>query len=179
MVSSQRMGQCILLISKRFTETFRRYEILQIFSLPLMIFGLISLLYLGELDQVFISFFDGPIEAFLVPISSWFFAHRLVIMLVHDKVSNFKGHLEIMNMRNISYWMSYFIFEGMIIGCSIALLCSVLSLRGLFNGAAFTSYLCLLVCYYVSIVPFCFFLSTFFDNLEVASVCTFAVLIGK
>ena len=52
-----------LLVGKRFTETFRRKkELLKVFSWPLMIFGLLVVLYLGGLDKIFIAYFDDAIE---------------------------------------------------------------------------------------------------------------------
>jgi len=93
--------QIFLLIGKRFTETFRRRrELIKVFSWPLMIFGLLVVLYLGGLDKIFIAYFDGSIEvSFLFSISIHFF---LIIKSTFSKLTHaaFSGPDIIMVVRS-------------------------------------------------------------------------------
>eukprot|EP01035_Chromulina_nebulosa_P017263 gene17263-22795_t len=83
-----------------------------------------------------------------------------------------------MGLQDFSYWASYFISDGVIIGFLVSFLCTLASTYGLFNNANFGTVLGLLFSYTLSGTAFAFFLCTFFDSPQTSGQLTLLVLLG-
>jgi ATP-binding cassette subfamily A (ABC1) protein 5 len=87
--------------------------------------------------------------------------------------------MRMMGLLDSSYWISYFIVEGVIIGFAVSLLSAIISGGALFNGASFGIVLGFLFLYSLAVVPFCFFVTCFFDTPQTAGQATLGILLGK
>jgi hypothetical protein len=83
-----------------------------------------------------------------------------------------------MGMKEVAYWISYFVSDGIFMGFLMAFTATIISSGGLFNGANFGQILGLLLVFCLSVVPFCFFLCSFFDTPQSAGQGALGILIG-
>lgn len=167
--------QVLLLLWKRHTEVNKNYwEYVRAIAPPVAFFILIVLAY-----ETFGFFSEGAVEPFLVPIGFFVFTQRIVIQIMYEKSNRLQEAMKMMGMLEISYWLGYFITEAIITGFVVSFLCTIVSSGGLFNGANFGTILGILLVYCLSVVPFCFFITCFFDTPQTAGQATLGVLFGK
>jgi hypothetical protein len=168
------ISQVKLLIWKRFVESTKsRWEILKILVPPAIFFFLMHLGYLA-----FGLFAKGALEPLLVPIAFFVFSQRIVIQIMYEKANRLQEAMKMLGLLEPAYWISYFIFEGIITGFVVSFACSVISGGALFNGANFGEVLGILFVFCLSAVPFCFFLTCFFDTPQTAGQAILGVLFG-
>ena len=67
----------------------------------------------------------------------------------------------------VVYWMSYFVTDGVINGFVISLLCTITTTGGLFSDGNFFDIFGLLFVFCISVMPFVFFICSFFSNPQV------------
>ena len=82
-----------------------------------------------------------------------------------------------MGLYEISYWLSYFLYDGILLGGSLSFLAGLLSLGDVFDGNVFNVFFFYWL-YCMSMVTFLFFISAFFDTAATASQAILAVNIG-
>ena len=131
------------LILFRYCELSKdRTEILKLSFIPLLFFFLLMLIY-----AVFNGVFSpGGAESYLVPIGFWIVIQKTVITITYEKNNKLQESLRMMGVYDISYWSSYFISEGIIIGFLTSFLCAIASTDYLFNNGGFGHVLGLLLC---------------------------------
>ena len=168
-------SQILLLLWKRHTEISKNnWEYFRAIAPPVIFFILTILSYetLGILAQ-------GAVEPFLVPLGFFVFSQRIVVQIMYEKSNRLQEAMKMMGLLDLSYWLGYFITEAIITGFVVSFLCSIVSAGGLFNGAGFGTILGILFVYCLAVVPFCFFLTCFFDTPQTAGQAALAVLFGK
>lgn len=169
------LSQIKLLIWKRYVEINKSYwEYVRILGPPFLFFVLIHLCY-----ETFDFLAGGGIEPLLVPFAFFLFVQRIVLQIMYEKSNRLQEAMRMMGLLDISYWISYFIIEGVIIGFVISLMCAIITGGVLFNGASIGTVLGFLFLYTLAIIPFCFFLTCFFDTPQTAGQATLGVLLGK
>lgn len=169
------LNQVKLLLWKRFREVSKnKFEIVRILGPPIVIFVLIHLAY-----ATIPLFFPGAVEPFLVPFAFFLYVQRVVIQITYEKSNRLQEAMKMMGMVEPAYWISYFISEGILMGFMMSFISAVVAGGQLFNDGNFGEVLGLLLVFCLSVVPFCFFLSVFFDNPQSAGQGALGVLIGK
>ena len=167
--------QIKLLLWKRYQESTKsKWELLKVLVPSWLFFTLLILLYEG-----FGFFAAGGLEPFLVPLAFWVFVQRIVVQIMHEKSSRLQESMRMMGLSDIAYWSGYFLSDGVILGFVMSFTCAIFSSGGLFNNANFGVILGMLLCFCISVVPFAFFLSAFFDTHQTSGQATLAILIGK
>lgn len=167
--------QINLLLWKRYRETTKnRGEIFRVVFPPLLVFALLLLIY-----SLLSIFHGGAIEPYFVPVGFWVFMQRIVVQIMYEKSSRLQESMRMMGLSDIAYWVSYFISEGIILGFSISILCTIMSAGGLFNNGNFGEVLGMLLVFCLSAVPFSFFITAFFDTPQSAGQATLAILMGR
>ncbi len=169
------LSQIKLLLWKRFVEVNKSYwEYVRILGPPFIFFVLIHLCY-----KTFTFLASGGIDPLLVPFAFFIFAQRIVLQLMYEKHNRLQEAMRMMGLLDVSYWISYFIAEGVITGFIVSLMCAIITGGALFNGASIGTVLGFLFLYTMAVVPFCFFLTCFFDTPQTAGQATLGVLLGK
>ncbi len=169
------LSQIKLLLWKRFVEVNKSYwEYVRILGPPFIFFVLIHLCY-----KTFTFLASGGIEPLLVPFAFFIFAQRIVLQLMYEKHNRLQEAMRMMGLLDVSYWISYFLAEGVITGFIVSLMCAIITGGALFNGASIGTVLGFLFLYTMAVVPFCFFLTCFFDTPQTAGQATLGVLLGK
>lgn len=167
--------QIRLLLWKRKIELLsNRTELFKYVGPPILFFLMLILIYalFGEM------FYDGGIEDYFVPIGFWLFVQKNVVSIMYEKSSRLQESMRMMGLFDAAYWSSYFISDGIVLGFFISLACSIVSTYGLFNHGNFFAIFGLLFLFCVSIVPFGFFICSFFDTPQTSGQITIALLLG-
>lgn len=167
--------QVSLLLWKRLRELLKngQGEILRIVGPVVVIFAFIHLAYAT------LSFLSkGGVEPLLVPFAFFLYVQRVVVQIAYEKGNRLQEAMKMMGLFEPAYWLSYFISEGIVTGFAIALFSTIVCGGVLFNDASFGTVLGMLLIYCLSVVPFCFFLTCFFDTAQTAGQGTLAFLIG-
>ena len=166
--------QTKLLIWKRYVEsTKNKWDLIKVVLPAVLMFVLMILLY-----SVFDFLAAGAIEPFLVPLAFWIFTQRLVVQIMFEKSNRLQESMRMMGLSDVSYWISYIISDGIILGFALSFLCSIFTVGGLFNNANFGVILGLLFIFCLSTVPFAFFLCSFFDTPQTSGQATLGLLLG-
>jgi hypothetical protein len=174
-ILSRIVSQIKLLVWKRYVETTKNYfEFVRILGPPFIFFVLIHLAY-----ATFDFFSPGGVEPLLVPFAFFIFAQRIVLQIMYEKCNRLQEAMKMMGLLDASYWLSYFVAEAVITGVAIAFMCAVISGGTLFNHANFGDVFGFLIVYCLAIVPFCFFITCFFDTPQTAGQATLGILLGK
>lgn len=169
------MHQTKLLAWKRYVEVKKSYwEFVRILGPPFLFFVLCHLAY-----ATFDFFSPGGVEPFLVPFAFFIFAQRIVLQIMYEKSNRLQEAMKMMGLLDSSYWLSYFLVEAIITGFVVSFMCAVISGGVLFNDGNFGEVLGFLFAYCLAVVPFCFFISCFFDTPQTAGQATLGVLLGK
>ena len=156
----QLIYQIKLLLWKRSIEIRKqKWEIAKYFAPPFLFFILLVLMY-----NAFSLFYPGGIEDYIVPFATWVFVQKTVVIIMFEKNAKLQESMRIMGLKDTAYWLSYFISDGIVLGFLLSFLCSIISTGGLFNDGNFGEVLGLLFSYFLSVVPFCFFICSFFDT---------------
>ncbi len=167
------LSQVKLMMWKRNLElTNQKYEIYFYTLPPLM--GVLLLVLLYNSFEVFPS---GTFEAYIVPISTWVFSVKVIVAIVHEKSSKLHESMKMMGLHETSYWLSYFLYDGILIGGILSFLSGLLSLAHVFDGNVFNVFFFYLL-YCMSMVTFVFFISVFFDTPASASQGILAINIA-
>lgn len=166
--------QIKLLIWKRYCESTKtKSDLLKIFAPAILFFVLLILLY-----EAFGFFAAGGLEPFFVPLAFWLYIQRIVVQIMFEKSSKLQESMRMMGLFDISYWTSYFIADGVLLGFVVSFICAIVSTGGLFNDANFGDVLGLLFVFCLAAVSFSFFLTSFFDSPQTAAQFTLATLLG-
>ena len=166
-------SQVKLMMWKRNLElTNQKYEIYFYTLPPLMGILLLVLFY-----NTFEILESGSLEAYIIPVSTWVFSLKVTVAIVHEKYTKLQESMKMMGLYEISYWISYFLYDGVIMGASLSFVAALLSLAHVFNGNVIDVFFMYLF-YCMSIVTFVFFISAFFDTPATASQAILAVNIG-
>jgi hypothetical protein len=168
--------QIQLLIWKRWKESTKsKWDLIKVLLPAMMFFSLLLLIY-AVFDGLF--FPDGA-EPFIIPLAFWIFMQRLVVQIMYEKSNRLQESMRMMGLSDVAYWTSYFISEGVILGFILSFVCALFSTGGLFNDANFGVLLGLFFTFCLSAVPFCFFITAFFDTTQSSGQAILAILIGK
>lgn len=171
------MTQIKILLWKRLTEIKKQpMEIAKIFVPPIFMFLLIISMY-----AVFFggsSGSDGSVEVFLLPFAFWIFAQKIVVYIMFEKHYRLYEAMKMMGLKETSYWISYYLFDAVFIGFLVSFLCMICSTYGLFNHGNLGGILGFLMCFFFSITPFSYFLTTFFDTPQSSGQITIGILLG-
>jgi hypothetical protein len=167
--------QVKLLIWKRYAESTKsKWDLLKVLLPAVLFFVLLILAY-----SVFDVFADGGLEPFAVPFAFWIFMQRLVVHIMFEKSSKLQESMRMMGLSDTAYWLSYFISDGVILGFVLSFLCTLFTVGGLFNGANFGVILGLFFVFCLSAVPFCFFITAFFDTPQTCGQALLGLLLGN
>lgn len=171
--------QIRLLLWKRYRESTKsRWDLFRLITTPLLFLLLITLLYVAPGIGKLLS--PGALEPFLIPLGFWMYTQRLVVHILHEKSSRMQESMRMMGLSNSTYWLSYFIYDGIFIGSIISFLIAVFSaICGLFNEAGFGEVFGLILVYCLSVTPFAFTITAFFDTPQSGGQATLAILLGK
>lgn len=168
--------QIKLLVWKRWKESTKsKLELLKVIFPAMLFFSLLLLIY-KVLSGLF--FPDGA-EPFIVPLAFWIYMQRMVVQIMHEKATRLHESMRMMGLSDVAYWTSYFLFDGVFVGFILSFICCLFSTGGLFNDANFGTLLGLFMCFCLSSVTFCFFISAFFDTPQTAGQAVLAVMLGK
>eukprot|EP01038_Epipyxis_sp_PR26KG_P014727 gene14727-19795_t len=168
------LKQIKLLLWKRKKEiTKSKWDVAKIIVPPMLFFTLIILIY-----YPFSFLSPAAVEPFIVPLAFWLFIVRIVVQIMYEKFNRLQEAMRMMGLLDSSYWISYFIFEGVLTGFIISFICTIFTVGGLFNDGNFGEILGLLFVFSLAAVPFAFFLCSFFDNPQVAGIATLCILLG-
>jgi hypothetical protein len=169
----QLLFQIRLLLWKRYVESTKtKWDIARVFAPALLIFILIILVYTLNL------FNPGGLEPFLAPLAFFIFIQRLVVQIMFEKSNKLQESMRMMGLHDSAYWLSYFISDGLITGCVLSFLCAIISAGGLFNGANFGTVWGMIFVYCLSVIPFGFFICSFFDTPQTCGQATLGLLLG-
>ena len=83
-----------------------------------------------------------------------------------------------MGLSDFAYWVSYFLTDGIILGFILSLVCTILTVGGLFNSGGFGAIFGLFLVFCLAAVPFGFFLTAFYDTPQSCGQATFGLLAG-
>lgn len=167
--------QIKLLMWKRYCEqTKSKFDLMKVILPPILFFVLLILMY-----EVFSFFFPGGLEPLVVPFGFWIFVQRIVVQIMYEKSSRLQESMRMMGLSDVAYWTSYFISDGVILGFFLSFICTIFTTGGLFNDGNFGAILGLLFCFCLSVVPFAFFLCSFFDTPQTSGQATLGVLFGE
>jgi len=123
-------------------------------------------------------FYPGGIEEFFVPIGYWIFVQKIVVQIMGEKSSRIQESIRMMGMLDSSYWLSYFISDGVLIGFTMSFIACLFTTYGLFNDGNFGEILGILFCFSMSAAPLAFTITAFFDTPQTAGLATLASLLA-
>ena len=181
-----------MLLWKRFTE-IRRNTSSTVFFFLLPTIGLLVmlLLYASFASPAFSSSHSsGVIEVFASPLLFIVAVQLTATSLVTEKSQRLAESMRMMGMREASYWSSYFLADGVVMGFFLSLLITVLSsIMGLYHnlGAGYNdddSYpdffglFLLLFLSTLAMTTMAFAISACFDTPQTAAMCAFACMIA-
>lgn len=168
--------QVKLLLWKRYCESTKSKWDLAKVVIPAVLFFVLIILIYSVFDGLFNN--DG-LEPFVVPFAFWIFMQRLLVHIMYEKSNRLQESMKMMGLSESAYWISYFISDGIILGFILSFLCCIFTVGGMFNGANFGVLLGLFFTFCLSAVPFCFFLSAFFDTPQTSGQALLAILLSK
>jgi hypothetical protein len=119
----------------------------------------------------------GSLEAFLFPILVTNVPQKLLTTVMADKSGLLIEHMRLMGLNWSSYWISNFLFEGLLLGIPSSLLLSLFSSYGLFNGAAFPLLFFMFLSSLLSNISFALCFGAIFDNSRTCSIVNSAITI--
>ncbi len=155
--------QVKLLLTKRYIESTKtKWTLLKVYLPAVLFFVLLRIIY-SVFDGIFSG---GALEPFFVPLAFWVFMQRFVVHVMHEKSNRLRESMKMMGLSETAYWISYFISDGIFIGFTLSFICCIFSAGGLFNGANFGRLLGLFFAFCLSVIPYLFFLTTFFNTWE-------------
>ena len=64
-------------------------------------------------------------------------SHAVLVCIVHEKSTKLQESMKMMGLYEISYWLSYFLYDGIMLGGSLSFLAGLLSLGDVFDGNVF------------------------------------------
>lgn len=168
--------QIDLLLWKRYKELQKQpFEIAKYMLPPLLFYSFICLIY-GAIKPPM--FYPGGVALYIVPLAFWMYVQKTVVNIMFEKQNKLQEAMRMMGLSDISYWISYFISEGIVIGLLQSLLGACLSIyEPVFNDGNFFNILGLLFAASLSLTTFAFFLCSFFDTPQTAGQATIAVLL--
>jgi ABC-type multidrug transport system fused ATPase/permease subunit len=143
---------------------------------PLLFLSLLQLIY--GVDGIKDLFYPDGAEPFLVPFGFWIFIQRIVVQIMYEKSSKLQESMRMMGLSDAAYWISYFIFDGCLIGLVTSFLCAIMSVGGLFNDANFGVIFGMFLVFCLSATTFAFFLTAFFDTPQTSGQATLGILLG-
>lgn len=174
---SKFLYQVRLLLWKRYRETTKsKGELMRVIMPPLLFLALLHLIY--GVPGIKTIFFPGGAEPFFVPFGFWIYIQRLVVQIMFEKSSRMQESMRMMGLSDAAYWISYFLYDGVLLGFVISLLCAIMSTGGLFNHADFGVILGFLFTFCLSATTFSFFVTAFFDTPQTAGQAVLALLLG-
>eukprot|EP00002_Diphylleia_rotans_P011892 TRINITY_DN2339_c0_g1_i1.p1 TRINITY_DN2339_c0_g1~~TRINITY_DN2339_c0_g1_i1.p1 ORF type:complete len:1630 (+),score=380.69 TRINITY_DN2339_c0_g1_i1:63-4952(+) len=106
--------------------------------------------------------------AFYTCLSFVYFVLRLVNQIVTEKELKIKEAMKIMGLNDSIYWASWFIFSFAIMSIAMLLVSIVAKVMGVYDKSSFILILFLYEVWGVSLIAFCFLISTFFSKAKVA-----------
>jgi ATP-binding cassette subfamily A (ABC1) protein 3 len=169
--------QVRLLLWKRYRETTKsKSELLRVIMPPLLFLALLHLIY--GVPGIKNLFFPDGAEPFFVPFGFWIFIQRMVVQIMFEKSTRMQESMRMMGLSDAAYWISYFLYDGVLLGFIISLLCAIISTGGLFNRANFGVILGFIYSFCLSATTFSFFLTAFFDTPQTAGQAALAILLG-
>lgn len=169
--------QVRLLLWKRYRETTKsRGELMRVIMPPLLFLALLHLIY--GVPGIQDLFYPGGAEQFLVPLGFWIYIQRLVVQIMFEKSSRMQESMRMMGLSDAAYWISYFLYDGVLLGFVISFLSAIMSTGGLFNHADFGVILGFFFTFCLSATTFSFFLTAFFDTPQTAGQAALAMLLG-
>mmetsp|Transcript_13128 Transcript_13128/g.14208 ORF Transcript_13128/g.14208 Transcript_13128/m.14208 type:complete len:1376 (-) Transcript_13128:742-4869(-) len=169
------ISQIRLLIWKRYCESTKtKLDIMKV-AVPPLLFFLVTLLLYKVFDGLFS---PGGIEAYLLIPGFWIYIQRIVVQILYEKGSRLQESMKMMGLYESTYWISYFITDGIILGFLLSFICALISLGGMFNDGGFGPVLGLLFIFCLSSTSFSFFLASFSDNAQFGTQSTITLLMG-
>lgn len=189
-------SQVLLLLWKRSRELQKQPgELVKLLIAPCFVFALLVLIYesFNKPAPILILLAGGFIEPYVIPIAFWVIVVKTVIYVMNEKALKLNEAMRMMGMIDVSYWIALFISEGLLYGLVVSLLCNLFTFYNpcpsgfdalcspndtLFRAASWGSVYSLYFCYCLAAVPFSFFLCSFFDTAQTASIFTIGLLLG-
>jgi hypothetical protein len=167
--------QINLLLWKRYAESTKsKWDLIKVLAPALLLFALLLLLYAVITN----TFSPDGLEPFFVPFAFWIFMQRLLVHIMYEKSYRLQESMRMMGLSDTAYWVSYFLSDGVILGFVLSVLCAIMTTGGLFNDANFGVILVFFWLFCLAAVPFCFFLSAFFDTPQTSGQALIALLLG-
>ena len=166
--------QIKLLVWKRFLESTKsKWDLVKVILPAVLFFALMLLLY-----SVFDFIAAGGLEEFIVPLAFWIYIQRIVVQIMFEKSSRLQESMRMMGLSDSAYWTSYFVSEGVVVGFILSFVLAIISAGGLFNDGNFGVVLGYLFVFCLSVVPFSFFICSFFDTPQTSGQATLGLLFG-
>lgn len=167
-----------LLLWKRKIEYSRSpWDIAKIL-VPAVLAFLVLLIFYESLPGTFLI---GGMEEYLVPLGFMLFLQRIVTQITFEKHNKLFESLKMAGMYESSYWLSYMISEGLVVGFVIAFIGMLLSIGPVFGEDADCSPIVVwsfLFMYGLSSVTFAFFIASCFDTPQAAGQGALATVMG-
>ena len=164
-----------LLLWKSFTIKTRGLRTTaSFFGLPFLVFFMIWLLY-----ETFGIDSNGVIELLVAPFAFIMVLQLTCVSLVNEKSTRLRESMRMMGMREIPYWLSYLIADGVVMNLMLSLFLSVFTVAcGLFNGVEFGEIFFFFFSYCLSLTALAFALSSTLDAPQTAGQVAFLTLIS-
>jgi len=144
------------------------------FGLPGLVFFMIWLLYKTfQMDS------NGVIEMLVAPFAFIMVLQLTCVSLVSEKSTRLRESMRMMGMREIPYWLSYLLADGVVMNLILTLFLSVLTVSfSLFNGVDFGDIFFFVFSYCLSLTALAFALSSALDSPQTAGQVAFLVLVS-
>jgi len=169
------ISQVKLLMWKRYTESTKtRTELLKVVAPSILFFAFMILCY-EAWPRLFTA---GGLEPFLVPFAFWIFVQRLVVQIMHEKANKLQESMRMMGLHDVAYWVSYFLADGVLLGGFMSILCTIMTVGGMFNEGNFGEIFVLLFLFCLSVTAMSFALTAFFDTSQSSGQATLGILLG-
>ena len=120
----------------------------------------------------------GGLEQFTYPISTWLFVQRVVVSTSTEKHNKLLEYMKIAGLQESTYWGSYFLTEGVVIGFIAATITMFMSIGPVFKWVNPALIWVFTYIFYLAAVPFGFFMVAIFEKPATASQATLATMSG-
>ena len=144
------------------------------FGLPFVVFFMIWILY-----ETFGIDSNGIIELLVAPFAFIMVLQLTCVSLVSEKSTRLRESMRMMGMREMPYWLSYLVADGIAMNLMLSLFLAAFSAAcSLFNGTGFGDMLFFFFSYGLSLTALAFALSSTLDAPQTAGQIAFLTLVS-
>jgi ATP-binding cassette, subfamily A (ABC1), member 3 len=120
----------------------------------------------------------GGLEEYFMPMAMWLFVQKVCVSIAYEKHAKLLESMRMMGMKEVAYWFSYFISDGVIIGFFMSLMIAIMSIGPAFRYDNVGEVFGFFWLFYIASVPFASFVVSLFDTPQNASQACLGVLLA-